>query len=146
MMSGVPLEKCWTFNILWNNKFYYEAACCCYFYWVIYDARIHEFQIYWYFVNYWNQTVISQWKWTPNVPWFWIPCRFYRSPLNRNIENRLCIEYSRRVLTGGFSILVIGWEGWWYLVIVNYYNVIKSHSVTYCCESGNEPLDYMKGR
>jgi len=146
MMSGVPLETCWASNKLLNNTFYYEAASCCYFYWVIYDARIHEYQIYWYFVSYWNQTVISHWKWTPNVPWFWSSCRFYRSPLNRNIENRLCIEYSRRLLTGGFSILVIGWEGWWYLVTVNYYNVIKSHAVTYCCESGNEPLDYIKWR
>ena len=28
-----------------NNKFYYKAASCWYFYWVIYDARIHEYQI-----------------------------------------------------------------------------------------------------
>jgi hypothetical protein len=34
-MSGVPLEICWTFNKLWNNKFYYKAASCWYFYWVI---------------------------------------------------------------------------------------------------------------
>jgi len=46
----------------------------------------------------------------------------------------------------GFSILVIVWEVLWYLVIVNYYNVIKSHAVTYCCELGNEPLDDVKGR
>jgi len=44
MMSGVPLETCWAFNKLWNNKFYYKAAFCWYFYWVIYDARIHEYQ------------------------------------------------------------------------------------------------------
>jgi hypothetical protein len=24
MMSGVPLEICWAFNKLWNNKFYYK--------------------------------------------------------------------------------------------------------------------------
>jgi len=35
-----PLKK------LWINKFYYKAASCWYFYWVIYDARIHEYQIY----------------------------------------------------------------------------------------------------
>jgi hypothetical protein len=35
-----PLKK------LWNNKFYYKAASCLYFYWLIYDARIHEYQIY----------------------------------------------------------------------------------------------------
>jgi len=35
MMSGVPLEKCWAFNKLWNNKFYYKAASCWYFYPVI---------------------------------------------------------------------------------------------------------------
>ena len=36
MMSGVPLETCWAFNKLWNNKFYYKAASC-YFYWVSYS-------------------------------------------------------------------------------------------------------------
>jgi hypothetical protein len=46
MMSGMPLETCWAFNKLRNNKFYYKAASCWYFYWVIYDARIHEYQIY----------------------------------------------------------------------------------------------------
>ena len=45
MMSGVPLETCWAFKKLWNNKFYYKAASCWYFYWVIYDAWIHEYQI-----------------------------------------------------------------------------------------------------
>jgi hypothetical protein len=44
MMSGVPLETCWAFNKLWNNAFCYNAASCWYFYWVIYDARIHEYQ------------------------------------------------------------------------------------------------------
>jgi len=43
-------ERCATRNMLslqlWNNKFYYKAASCWYFYWVIYDARIHEYQIY----------------------------------------------------------------------------------------------------
>ena len=34
MMSGVPLETCWAFKKLWNNKFYYKAASCWYFYWV----------------------------------------------------------------------------------------------------------------
>jgi len=24
MMSGGPLETCWAFNKLWNNKFYYK--------------------------------------------------------------------------------------------------------------------------
>ena len=43
MMSGMPLETSWAFNQLWNNKFYYKAASCWYFYWVIYDARIHEY-------------------------------------------------------------------------------------------------------
>jgi len=41
----VPLKTCWAFNIFWNNKFYYKAASCWYFYWVIHDARIHEFRI-----------------------------------------------------------------------------------------------------
>jgi len=45
MMSGVPLKTCWAFKKLWNNKFYYKVASCWYFYWVIYDARIHEYQI-----------------------------------------------------------------------------------------------------
>jgi hypothetical protein len=45
MMSGVPLETCWAFNKRWNNQFYYNAASCWYFYWVIYDARIYEYQV-----------------------------------------------------------------------------------------------------
>jgi hypothetical protein len=45
MMRGVPLKTCLAFDKLWNNKFYYEAASCWYFYWVIHDARIHEYQI-----------------------------------------------------------------------------------------------------
>jgi hypothetical protein len=28
MMSGMPLEACWTFNKFWNNKFYYKVASC----------------------------------------------------------------------------------------------------------------------
>ena len=28
MMSGVPLETCWTFNERWNNKFCYKVASC----------------------------------------------------------------------------------------------------------------------
>ena len=46
MMSGVPLETSWAFKKLWNNKFYYKSASCCYFYWIIHDARIHEYQIF----------------------------------------------------------------------------------------------------
>jgi hypothetical protein len=45
MMTGVPLETCWAFKKLWNNKFYYKAASCWYFYWVIYDARIYDYEI-----------------------------------------------------------------------------------------------------
>jgi len=33
MMSGVPLETCWAFKKLWNNRFYFKAASCWYFYW-----------------------------------------------------------------------------------------------------------------
>ena len=35
MMSGVPLETCWAFKKLWNNKFYYKAASCWYLYWMV---------------------------------------------------------------------------------------------------------------
>jgi hypothetical protein len=28
MVSGIPLETCWTFNERWNNKFYYNVASC----------------------------------------------------------------------------------------------------------------------
>ena len=28
MMSNIPLETCWAFNVLWNNKFRYQAASC----------------------------------------------------------------------------------------------------------------------
>ena len=41
---------------LWNNKFYYKAASCWYFYWIIYDARIHEYQIYPLFLSDFNKT------------------------------------------------------------------------------------------
>jgi len=34
LMSGGPLETCWAFRKIWNNKFYYKAASCWYFYWV----------------------------------------------------------------------------------------------------------------
>jgi len=27
-MSDVPLETCWAFNVLWNNKFRYQVASC----------------------------------------------------------------------------------------------------------------------
>jgi hypothetical protein len=42
-------ERCAARNMLslqklWNNKFNYKSASYCYFYWVIYDARIHEYQ------------------------------------------------------------------------------------------------------
>jgi hypothetical protein len=46
MMNGVPLETCLAFKKIWNNKFYYKAVTCWYFYWIIYDARIREYQIY----------------------------------------------------------------------------------------------------
>ena len=45
-MSGVPLETCWDFNKLWNNKFYYKSASWWYFCWIIHDEWIHEYQIY----------------------------------------------------------------------------------------------------
>jgi hypothetical protein len=35
IMNDVPLETCWDFNKLWNNKFCFKAASCWYFYWVI---------------------------------------------------------------------------------------------------------------
>ena len=28
MMSDIPLETCWAFNELWNNKFRYQVASC----------------------------------------------------------------------------------------------------------------------
>jgi hypothetical protein len=28
MMSGMPLETCWAFNKLWNDKFYCKVASC----------------------------------------------------------------------------------------------------------------------
>jgi len=39
-MSGVPLETCWAFKKLRNNKFYYKAASCWYFYW---DTNLFRF-------------------------------------------------------------------------------------------------------
>jgi hypothetical protein len=46
MMSGVPLETCWDFNKLWNNKFYYKLHLVGIATESYYDARIHEYQIY----------------------------------------------------------------------------------------------------
>jgi len=28
MMSDIPLETCWAFNVLWNNKFRHQVASC----------------------------------------------------------------------------------------------------------------------
>ena len=28
MISDIPLETCWAFNVLWNNKFRYQVASC----------------------------------------------------------------------------------------------------------------------
>jgi hypothetical protein len=52
MMSGVPLETFWAFSKLWNNKLYYKTSSGWYFYWVIYDARIHEYENYWTCLQY----------------------------------------------------------------------------------------------
>jgi hypothetical protein len=39
-------NRIYYFKVYWrNSKFYYKAASCWYFYWIIYDARIHEYQI-----------------------------------------------------------------------------------------------------
>ena len=46
MMSGLPLETCWAFNKLWNNKFYYKLHLVGISTGSYYDARIHEYQIY----------------------------------------------------------------------------------------------------
>jgi hypothetical protein len=51
MMSGVPLETCWAFNKLGIinsiTKLHLVGI-----YWVIYDARIHEYQnaLFWHFL------------------------------------------------------------------------------------------------
>jgi len=44
MMSGVPLETCWAFNKLWNNKFYYKLRLVAISTELYDDARIHEYQ------------------------------------------------------------------------------------------------------
>jgi len=65
MMSGVPLETCWAFTKLWNNKLYYKAASCWYFYWVIYDARIHEYQLS--NIQNWSSWMSTVFFWKPYV-------------------------------------------------------------------------------
>jgi hypothetical protein len=40
MMSGMPLETCWAFNKLWNNKSHYKVASCWLF--LLIPARIRE--------------------------------------------------------------------------------------------------------
>ena len=44
MMNGVPLETCWAFNKLWNNKFYYKLHLIGISTDSYYDAWIHEYQ------------------------------------------------------------------------------------------------------
>ena len=44
-MSGVPLETCWAFNKLWNNKFCYKLHLVGISTESYNDARIHEYQI-----------------------------------------------------------------------------------------------------
>ena len=47
MMRDVSLETCWAIKKHWNNKFYYTVACCWLFiYDLYYDARIHEYQVF----------------------------------------------------------------------------------------------------
>ena len=46
MMSGVPLETCWAFNKLWNNKFYYKLHVVGISTESYYNVRINEYQIY----------------------------------------------------------------------------------------------------
>jgi hypothetical protein len=47
MMSGVQLETFWAFNKLLNNKFYYKLHLVGISTETYYDARIHEYQIFW---------------------------------------------------------------------------------------------------
>jgi len=68
MMSVVPLETCWAFNTLWNNKFYYKAASCWYFYWVIHDARIHEYHHH-IVLKWWNFSGNQQHQFEDNSTW-----------------------------------------------------------------------------
>jgi len=44
MMSGVPLETCWAFTKLWNNKFYYNLHLVGIATESYNDARIHEYK------------------------------------------------------------------------------------------------------
>jgi len=45
MMSGVPLETCWSFNERWNKKFFYEVASC----WLFLLNYIQELLYYTHF-------------------------------------------------------------------------------------------------
>jgi len=87
-MSGVPLETCWTFKKLRNNKFCYKAASCLYLYWVIYDARIHEYLMPKLLLRIWNfeyhGTAVSR-----NVASRW-PVTQRRIPQERNRQLPCC--------------------------------------------------------
>ena len=77
MMSDIPLETCWAFNELWNNKFRYQVASCwllllshttmhgpmnikkntiCYFYWTMLSI-----------VNREIQSLLCEWIWVWSV-------------------------------------------------------------------------------
>ena len=91
MMSGVPLETCSAFNKLWNNKFYYKAASCWYFYWIIHDARIHEYQIS-LVLELWSQCTLQK---TRGLHGRQLLCKF----LTDNFNGRLVSSASQCALT-----------------------------------------------
>jgi hypothetical protein len=68
MMSGVPLETCWAFNKLWNNKFYYKLHLVGYFSWVILrctDPRILKRECYVLltcFISLYTTRRLKSWK------------------------------------------------------------------------------------
>jgi hypothetical protein len=100
MMSDVPLETCWAFNKLWNNKFCYKAASCWYFYWVIYDARFHEYQM---------QGTLHEDLFTLMTVSQWI------LPTMRNVSDKSCWEsqntfYSQLLFPENRGVYTIAWK------------------------------------
>ena len=64
MISDIPLETCWAFNVLWSNKFRYQVASCWLFilsYTTMHGSINIKFTISNF--NYFNATsVISLWS------------------------------------------------------------------------------------
>ena len=76
MMSGIPLETCWAFNVLWNNKFRYQVPSC----WLLllsygwFCSEIYIALIYWAVVLYLSAVFIMCHFLSVFFFWFFLIC------------------------------------------------------------------------